>query len=146
MYGSIWSIVFKILMWHNIIIGCKSEPLYYILIFIEFNVYLKKSVQRFFYLQPWYGYYKFHYTSLQIFLKKKKKKSYKWCNKSDSVAYGVVKTHGEDESTTLEARNLLGQINTMIWYWCIFIYTCADMRLVAKRHFLWHHLNLVSFL
>ena len=50
-------------MWHNIIAGCKSEPLYYILIFIEFNVYLKKSVQRF---------YKFHYTSLQIFLKKKK--------------------------------------------------------------------------
>ena len=37
-------------------------------------------------------------------------------DKSDSVTYGVVKTYGEDESTALEARNLLGQINTMLWY------------------------------
>ena len=144
MYGSIWSIVFKILMWHNIIIGCKSEPLYYILIFIEFNVYLKKSVQHFFIFNLDMVITNFITQAYKFFFKKKK--SYEWCNKSDSVAYGVVKTHGEDESTTLEAQNLLGQINTMIWYWCIFIYTCADMRLVAKRHFLWHYLNLVSFL
>ena len=37
-------------------------------------------------------------------------------DKSASVAFGVVKTYGENESTALEARNLLGQINTMIWY------------------------------
>jgi len=27
-----------------------------------------------------------------------------------------------------------------------FFITCADMRLVAKRHYLWHYLNLISFL
>ena len=62
-------------MWHNIIIGCKSEPLYYILIFIEFNVYLKKSVQRFFIFNLDMVITNFITQAYKFFLKKKKKKS-----------------------------------------------------------------------